>query len=117
MAKKQIKITLKNNDETIENSVLSIIANNTIKYSDNGITTVVKIDENKITMIRENDDYKITLVFKEKKSSNGTYFLKENNINYTLDIYTSVLEYSNSDIKIEYVLNDDTKVFLLHVEE
>lgn len=117
MAKYEIEIALESEGEMLKNTTTAIITNNTIKYSDNGVLTVIKYNNNEVVMSRENDEYKIILNFKEKSDTNGTYIFKENNINYTLNIYTKDLKYSDNDIKIEYVLNEDDKVFLLHIKE
>ena len=117
MPKKQVKITLNNSTEKIENCVSAIVINNTIKYNDNGVVTILRINNDNVVMIRENNEYKIELLFDSKDNSEGTYFLKSHNVSYNLDIITKLLEYSDNEIKIEYVLNNDTRFFKLKIEE
>lgn len=117
MAKKQIEVTLKTESEVIKNNTLGIITDDTIKYNDNNVLSVVKINDDEVTIIRENNEYQLILKFKENKKLSGNYLLKANNINLKLEILTKKLIINDNKIEIVYILNDEMRKYKLLIKE
>lgn len=117
MAKRKIKISLKNNDEVIESELSALIIDNKIKYIDNDILVNIDINNDYIIMKRENNEYQLILVFKNKMKTTGSYLLKENNVQFELDILTNDLIIEKEFISIIYEINNESKEYELEIRE
>ncbi len=117
MAKKSLEIILKNNEKTTVTNCIGIIADNKIKYNDNGILVVVDINNDKVCMTRENDEYQLKLEFIEKKESIGSYLLKQNNIMLDLKLNTNKIKITNNYINITYTFNDEKIDYTVNIKE
>lgn len=117
MAKRKIKISLKNSDEVIESELSALIIDNTIKYIDNDIIVSINIDNDYIIMKRENSEYQLILEFKNKRKTTGSYLLKENNIQFDLEILTNDLIIKDEFISIVYEINNENKKYELEIRE
>ena len=117
MAKRKIKISLKNNEEVIESELSALIIDNKIKYIDNDILVNIDINNDYIIMTRENNEYQLILEFRNKKKTTGSYLLKENNIQFELDILTNDLIIEKEFISIIYEINNESKEYELEIRE
>ena len=117
MAKRKIKISLKNNEEVIESELSALIIDNKIKYIDNDILVNIDINNDYIIMKRENNEYQLILEFKNKKKTTGSYLLKENNVQFELDILTNDLIIEKEFISIIYEINNENKKYELEIRE
>lgn len=117
MAKRKIKISLKNNEEVIESELSALIIDNKIKYIDNDILVNIDINNDYIIMKRENNEYQLILEFRNKKKTTGSYLLKENNIQFELDILTNDLIIEKEFISIIYEINNENKKYELEIRE
>lgn len=117
MAKRKIKISLKNNDEVIESELSALIIDNNIKYIDNDIIVNININNDIIIMKRENNEYQLILEFKNKKKTTGSYLLKNNNIQFDLEILTNNLIIEDNFISIIYEINNEVKEYELKIRE
>lgn len=117
MAKRKIKISLNDNDKIIESELSALIIDNTIKYIDNDILVNINIDNDYIIMKRENKEYQLVLEFKNKRKTTGSYLLKENNVQFDLDILTNDLKIEKDFISIIYEINNERKKYELEIRE
>lgn len=113
MAKIDIKTRLKTSDNIYTYDVKAILLDDVIKYTEDSVRVIVKWDNSKVTMIRENNEYQLKLIFEKNKKTVGNYLLKENNMNYYLDIYTKSLTIDKNRIYVVYELNDETREYTL----
>ena len=117
MAKKEIEVVLKTNDNIIKNNILGIVNNTTIKYNDGGVIVVITTQEDRISMSRTTDEYQLILNFIKDKEELGSYLLKETNAKFDILVKTKILEINDNNIKIVYELNDEKKEFSLLIKE
>lgn len=117
MAKRKIKISLNDNDKIIESELSALIIDNTIKYIDNDILVNININNDYIIMKRENKEYQLVLEFKNKRKTTGSYLLKENNVQFDLDILTNDLKIEKDFISIIYEINNERKKYELEIRE
>ena len=68
-------------------------------------------------MKRENNEYQLILEFRNKKKTTGSYLLKENNIQFELDILTNDLIIEKEFISIIYEINNENKKYELEIRE
>ena len=117
MAKKKIQISLKNNNEVTKSDLSALIIDNNIKYIDNDIIVNININNDIIIMKRENNEYQLILEFKNKKKTTGSYLLKNNNIQFDLEILTNNLIIEDNFISIIYEINNEVKEYELKIRE
>lgn len=117
MAKKKIQISLKNNNEITKSDLSALIIDNNIKYIDNDIIVNININNDIIIMKRENNEYQLILEFKNKKKTTGSYLLKNNNIQFDLEILTNNLIIKDKFISIIYEINNEVKEYELKIRE
>lgn len=117
MAKKKIQISLKNNNEVTKSDLSALIIDNNIKYIDNDIIVNININNDIIIMKRENNEYQLILEFKNKKKTTGSYLLKNNNIQFDLEILTNNLIIKDKFISIIYEINNEVKEYELKIRE
>ena len=76
MSKVNIRITIINAEENIQEEVQGILQDNTLKYKEYDGTTVI-YDYLKKSLLRENDELKMTYYFEKNKKTTGTIFIKD----------------------------------------
>lgn len=105
MAKIQIKIYIKNNNDVIEllKNAIYNSSNNTIKYlDDDPLKTSVLIDLNNKTILRENKDIKFLLTFDINEDKILNCKLKGTNKILPIKLSTKSMEIENNLFKVEY---------------
>lgn len=118
MARKSIEVSLKTNDEVINNKLSAIVNDKEIKYNENNVIVKLSILDNKIIMIRENNEYRLQLIFENNGKKNlGNYLLKTNNMTFDLEILTKDLNINKNNIHIIYELNDEIREYNIYIEE
>lgn len=114
MAKKEVTVTVKSQEENSSYKIKSIIEDGIIKYKENN-GTLVKFDYSKKTLVRENDELKMDYVFRQNEKTEGTIRIKELNKVIKVPIETKKLERKNNNIEIEFYVSDNE--FLYKIEE
>ena len=117
MAKINIEIKLKTDEQNIIQNIEATVNGNIIRYNDSNIEVTVKKDKNNITMIRENNEYRLKLKFNKNKKEIGNYLLKDNNMLLNLEILTKELIIKEDYIYILYELNEEIREFELSIKE
>lgn len=114
--KKQIKVTLKTNDEELVNSYLAIKTNNKIIYQEKEYKVTLNINEN-VKLIRENEEYLFELPFEPNKKTTGTCCLKKEKSKINMDILTDyvIIEDDYLIIKYEVLTTNQEVIFKLEV--
>ncbi len=121
MAKVNIKLKNKTDNQILESKFIGIKTDNKIKYKDNNITSVIEINNNELNLERKCDDYTISLHLSLDKITKGYYNI--NNIGLVnLNIETNKLLIKSNEIETEYTLifdNNEKQVieFILELEE
>ena len=98
-----INFYLKNNDEIIKRKIpLYNKESNILKFDiDND---KYKIDLEKYILYKDNNESTLNFKFNEKKETNGTYYIKDININMDARIKTKKLVYKDNKLEIDYEL-------------
>jgi len=105
-----IKGKLKNEGIEVATVTYDLIGkkgNDILEYNENDelhTKVIITKKENIIELIRENQEALITFYFDKEKKSIGIYHLKEEKVNFDMDIYTDLLEYNKDDMHIKYHL-------------
>ena len=105
MNKINVKVTLKNNDSLGKLNCKALKKDGLITYFDDLCKVIIKIGS-EVSLIRENSDYKIELFFNENLITNGSYFLKKEQVELPLKIFTTKLLVTNEKIELFYSLED-----------
>ena len=102
----EIKSSLFNITDNIDTSynTKGFYENNKITYKENDIDVTILINDNKIHMTRETNAYKLDMIFSNDESK-STYFLKEENLSFDIDITTKSLSILKNKIKINYIVD------------
>ena len=114
MAKKDVIITVKSQEENSSYKIKSIIEDDIIKYKEKN-NTLVKFDYNKNTLVRENDELRMDYVFRRNEKTEGTIRVKDLNKIIKIPIETKTLKRKNNNIEIEFLVSED--LFLYKIEE
>ena len=100
---KQLKVTIKNNDETRVFKTKGVKTENSIKYVEEDNTKIVYYIKEK-SLVRETHDLKIDLLFSKEK---GTIHYKKINNTYEIPIKTKQINVTDNSIYIEYLIDNN----------
>ena len=114
MAKKDVIITIKSQEENSSYKIKSIIEEDVIKYKEKN-NTLVRFDYNKNTLVRENDEMRMDYIFRRNEKTEGTIKVKELSKTITIPIETKKLKRKNYNIEIAFKVADNE--FLYKIEE
>lgn len=114
MAKKDVIVTVKGQEENSSYKIKSIIEDDVIKYKEKN-NTLVKFDYNKNTLFRENEELRMDYVFRRNEKTEGTIRVKELNQIIKVPIETKKIERKNNNIEISFIVSDNE--FLYKIEE
>lgn len=114
MPKKNIKISIENDNNKQSEITNAIVDNHSIKYKENNTTTVVyNITESKL--YRENDELKMIYIFEPQRETKGNIIIKQLNRKMEVIIYTKKLEVDKNKVYIEYEIENNN--FKFRIEE
>lgn len=114
MAKKDVIVTIKSQEENSSYKIKSIIEEDVIKYKEEN-NTLVRFDYSKNTLVRENSEMRMDYVFRRKEKTEGTIRIKKLDKILSVVIETKKLIRKNNDIEIVFKIADDE--FLYRIEE
>lgn len=114
MPKLDVLIRVINNDSNLEYKTTAILTDEVIKYKSEDNTTEV-FDYNNYKLTRENSELRMDYVFDLNNDTKGTVFVKELNRELEVNIKTKKLERNNTDIEIEFVVEDNTIKYQIEV--
>ena len=117
MTKKSIKTILKNSNEILENNLSAICSLDAIKFVEDNVKVIIEYKDERLTMKRFNDEYELELNFKKNVQTKGTYFLKQEHLSFDIELYTTILEYNQSFLKLNYKLADECYEYIIEVNE
>ncbi len=104
------KINIISNLKNIEDNSVNVINTdgelnlNKIIYKDENTLVTIFIKDNTIEIERDNLEYKLNMIFNKDKSY-YTIYLKENNLNFSLDIELKKLTIQKNKIEINYKID------------
>ena len=78
---------------------------NKICYNFDNVKTTVKVNDDSVYLIREGTDFINSFSFNKKKSD-CNYYLRDNNCSVDIEIKTKLIEITNSNICIKYIVID-----------
>lgn len=114
MPKLDVYINVKSQESNIEYKTTAIITEGKIKYkSEKNTIEIFDYNNNKLT--RENDELRIDYNFDLGKNTTGIIFVKELNKNLKVNIETKTIERKNNDIKIEFIVENNTIIYQIKV--
>jgi len=99
--KKQIKVTLKTNNEETVNSYLAIKTDNKIIYQDNEYKVTLNMKDD-IKLTRENEEYLFEMIFKQNVKTKGRCYLKQERSQMDIDILTDYVIIEDNCFIIKY---------------
>lgn len=114
MPKLDVLIRVINNDSNLEYKTTAILTDEVIKYKSEDKTTEV-FDYNNYKLTRENSELRMDYVFDLNNDTKGTVFVKELNRELEINIRTKKIERNNTDIEIEFVVEDNTIKYQIEV--
>ena len=114
MAKKEIIVSIKNDEGLKKHQTTAIISENTIEYKEKDNTTVV-FDYNRKTLTRDNEELKMNYEFSLNKKTTGTILIKELNKTLNLEIQTKKMIVENDDIEINFVVENNKFLYKIEV--
>jgi hypothetical protein len=117
MGKKIVNFSLKTKDSTTSSTSTAIVGDKMITFNDDNILVKLTKTEEGIIMLRRSPEYELMLTFIENNNTKGTYYLKENNITFGLDIFTSLLKIEDNFIHLIYEMNDEEREFKINIGE
>ena len=117
MSKKIVNFSLKTKESTTNNTSTAIVGDKMITFNDDDIIVKLTKTNDGIIMTRRSPEYELVLNFIENNNTKGTYYLKENDITFGLDIYTSFLKIEEDLIHLIYIMNDEEREFKLNIGE
>lgn len=111
MEKIKLNIKLKNNDIQEETSLIAILDENKIKYTDNqNIVSEMELDLVNDILIRNNKDYTITYKFILNEITTNKVLVKELNKELDIKIKTYELLKDNNNYKVKYEILDSNEI-------
>ena len=114
MSKKQILVTIENDEDKRTHHTMAIIGDNNIKYKEKDNTTVI-FDYNNKTLIRDNEELSMHYKFSKTKKTTGTILIKELNKKLTLEIKTTNLIIENNNVEISFIIENNKFVYKIEV--
>lgn len=109
MSKINIKYSIKNPNETIQNECLGILNDNKISYTDNNIMTIFNIDS--LELIRRTDEYELKLLF-----NNNICYITNNEGTLNIDLKFKTKKIDINKLYIEYILANEIYYYELEYE-
>lgn len=111
---KQAKITLKTQEEVIENDINIQIKNKKINYIETDSKhTNVFLDLDEKLLIRENEELYLEYNF---SSNQGIIFLKETGNNIAININTEKYQILDKRIEIMYKIDENSYEYIIEME-
>ena len=101
MGKIQIKVILKNNDDESVETYSAIKSENKIIYQEKEYKVTLNF-ENDLRLKRENDEYLFDMKFIANKQTKGICYLKKENYQIELDIFTDYVIIEDNCFIIKY---------------
>ena len=112
---KNIKVTLKNNDEEIVENYKAIFNNNRIIYQEKEYKVTI-ITSDILKLKRENNDCIIEMEFIPNKQTKGICYLKDQNSQIELDILTDYVIIEKDIIIVKYKVLTTNQEVIYKVE-
>lgn len=114
MPKIKVKIYITTNGEKTSYEAPAILCDRVLKYREPDNTLVI-FDMEKRILTRENKDLKMTYNFEENKETEGYIIVKEFNKKIYLSIETKQMKIDETNIFIEFEVEDNK--FIYRIEE
>lgn len=114
LAKISINYCLKTNGSMIEKNILGLKNKNNIIYKDTDYITNLHLLDNQIIMERTNNAATLKILL--GNINDCTYYIKDYNKNFKLDIRLIKLKIDRDKVYFKYELNDEIREFRLTYE-
>lgn len=114
MSKESIKVTIKNSENNSSFETNAIIQENIIKYKEDN-NTIVKFNYDTNELTRENSELRMNYLFSNENPTTGTIFIKDLNKELELEIKTKRVQIKNSDIEIEFLVEENDFLYKIEV--
>lgn len=102
-------------NENFEFSSRGIKNKNKIVFSFNNVKYNIRIKQDSIFLIREGEDFINSFIF-NKRESESSYLLKENNYEYNIDVNTSLIDINDECVIIQYKVVDTNCLYEFKIE-
>lgn len=114
------KISMKTVNQTSKEAInincTCIFNKNKIKYIHDSINYSIIINKNNLIITRENKEFLNYMIYQNNKNTLGNYLLKENNMNFDLNIKTEELIIKENNIYIKYKILESKNIFEISIE-
>lgn len=118
MHKIQIKGYFKNYsiNEKIEYNEIGHLIGNTINFKKDNMTIKINFKNNRIIFTKTDENSILEHKFILNKQTYSKYYLKQENININIPIFTTKLKKEENKLKIEYYLDENKSNNILDIE-
>lgn len=118
MNKIQIKGYFKNYgmDTQIHYNETGHLIGNSITFDKDNTNIKIKFKNDRIIFIKNDENSILEHEFIQNKQTSSKYYLKQENININIPIFTTRIKKEENKLKIEYYLDDDKSNNILDIE-
>ena len=116
MSKIRVEMSLKSKDDNLHIISEGINSGNRINYGEEDVKVTLIVSSEKVEMERVAKEYRVHLVFSISKKELSTYKLIGHD-EFILNVETKLLEISENEIKIDYILENNEFSYVLNMED